>query len=326
MGRDPFKEHWTSYLGMCVGTYADKTIEVTRRRFRGLERIVRTKYEEGELSTQNPKHFTAEDSLIIYTELGEENPETKKARQPVTVSKYMNDLRNLCLSLDNCCVDVMHKRYPYTRKKIKHTRLECMDVETMEKIAQRTANIDDDDFTMLRSYAVAGTYLGAGTRTLKLQHIKVCNVHLDHDIPHIFLEVVKGGDTYGEDRYAPMIPMFYPVLKRYMVARQKYLDDHGLESDLLFFRLSDGVMLTDKSVRKVRSIANTGMGMDFSGMDCRRSYGQYWKDLSVPIEDISRYMGHASTKTTERYCARIRPMYALKELKAFLPKCTKAFL
>ena len=318
MGRNPFKESYIQYLLNCSEAYSERTLEISRRRFRIMDRLVHEEYERGTISTYNPKHLTANDCLQIYNVLRAKDPETQKERQFVTVDKYINDLNNLCKSLDNHCIATMHTRYPNTRKKQVHTRLGYLESDVMELVAETAAGVSDDDFSRLRAYSLVAVYFGAGPRTLEVQHAKAKNVNLEYAVPYIYLDVVKGGETYGESRETPIIQMFLPVIKRYLAAREKYLKEKDLHSEYLFFRLVDGTMLTDKSVRKIRTEVNKDLGISFSGRDCRRSFAQYLKDLGIPIEAISKCMGHSSTKTTERYYARIRSTDALDKMKRFL--------
>ncbi len=56
-------------------------------------------------------------------------------------------------------------------------------------------------------------------------------------------------------------------------------------------------------------------GVRFAMKDFRSTFAQVASDHGVSIEAVSRAMRHKSTKTTERYYARMRPERAFKELR-----------
>ncbi len=56
-------------------------------------------------------------------------------------------------------------------------------------------------------------------------------------------------------------------------------------------------------------------GVAFSLRILRSTFGQWAKDRGAGIESISRAMRHGSTKTTEKYYARVRVDDAFHELE-----------
>lgn len=61
------------------------------------------------------------------------------------------------------------------------------------------------------------------------------------------------------------------------------------------------------NVRRELGAAAKRAGIEhLSPHSLRRASGQWLTDLSVPLEVVSRFMGHASTRITERVYARIK--------------------
>ena len=233
----------------------------------------------------------------------------------IVYRKYLNDLNNLCRSFGNFSVETMYKRYPIA-KRSHRKRLPVLTQEQMEFIAEKGLAVPDSDRRMIRAYGVVGIYLGGGTRTIEVQHAKACNVFLTGEAtPYIYLDFVKGQDTYGEERPAALIPMFIPLVERYMALRETLLEEGDAESEHYVFCLDSFDMMSDKTIRLIRKIVEEDTGIRFDGRMCRRTYAQYWKDQGVPIEAVSRNLGHASTKTTETFYGRIRQMDAVDLMK-----------
>ena len=315
MGRNPFKEASQIYLENYTVNLSKGSLDVVRRRLKILDKMVRKLYNENKLSTTYPKKFTVDDIYAIYRLLVETPGSNGKKREIVTVRKYLNDLNNLCRSFGNFSVETMYKRYPIA-KRSHRKRLPVLTQEQMEFIAEKGLAVPDSDRRMIRAYGVVGIYLGGGTRTIEVQHAKACNVFLTGEAtPYIYLDFVKGQDTYGEERPAALIPMFIPLVERYMALRETLLEEGDAESEHYVFCLDSFDMMSDKTIRLIRKIVEEDTGIRFDGRMCRRTYAQYWKDQGVPIEAVSRNLGHASTKTTETFYGRIRQMDAVDLMK-----------
>ena len=109
--------------------------------------------------------------------------------------------------------------------------------------------------------------------------------------------------------------MFIPLIERYLKLRETLLEEGNAESPHYLFCLDNFEMLSDKTIRSIIQIVKADTGIEFDGRKCRRSYAQYWKDQRVPIEAVSRNLGHSSTRTTEIFYGRIRQMDAVELMK-----------
>lgn len=63
-------------------------------------------------------------------------------------------------------------------------------------------------------------------------------------------------------------------------------------------------LYSQQGFSKLRLIVQKETGIIFDGRATRRTYGQSGIDQGVPLDAISRMLGHSSTKTTEKYYCR----------------------
>ncbi len=126
---------------------------------------------------------------------------------------------------------------------------------------------------------------------------------------------VKGEDSYGVKRNVPIPKEIRHVVSEYLYHRDVYLVAHNSTSDALFFQLGEHSFLSSNSIRKIKQRVENAIGYSFELRDCRREFGQYYKDRGLPIEKVSWSMGHASTRTTELYYAGVSESEAIKDAR-----------
>lgn len=312
MTRDYYKEACEAYLKACEGIKAESTLTVSRRRLKRIGKELKMLHMLKLISTTNPRRLTTDDAYEIYVSLSNGPGLNGNTKTVDSVKKDMIDLNNVCRMQGNLCVDNMHYKYPQTLKKSNKSRLPILSNDDIIRILKGAQSVPDDNPSLIRAYGLVALYIAGGLRTLEMQHVKVKNIHLG-EYAYVFLDFVKGQESYGMDREAALIPEYVPIIERYLEWRQNYLDSKGMESELFVFGLESFEMLTDKTVRLIRRMVEDDLGIKFDGRKCRRTYGQTLKNRGVDIEAVSAQMGHHSTNTTERYYARIRSDAALSE-------------
>lgn len=312
MSRYPFRECVNEVMSKYRGNRAASTLEVMERRYNRMERDLNQLRAEGRISTTSPKYLTVDD-ISVYHEFLRTRLVNGGHVCNDSIKKDFIDLDKLCSYYGNRCIDDYKSRCPALSARKSSRRLPVLTTSDIDHVLSVAEGLSDGDFWGLRAFALFALYTGAGLRTVEAVNAKVSNISIDDRCSTIFLEVVKGIDTYGEPREVFIIPKFVPVIRRYLRVRQDYLDRCGASSDYVFFSHSDFRKLTDKTIRQIRNNAEKLCGMEFDGRMCRRSYGQYLKDRGVSIENVSVNMGHSSTKTTERYYARQRSERAILE-------------
>ena len=72
---------------------------------------------------------------------------------------------------------------------------------------------------------------------------------------------------------------------------------------------------SQQGLSRLRELVKADTGIDFDGRMCRRTYGQTSIDEGVPLDAVSRMLGHRTTKTSETYYARRTNEAAILEAK-----------
>jgi len=312
VSRYPFKECANEVIKAYTGVFADSTIEVMIRRYYRMSREFIQLFRKGKVSTTNPKKFKVSDIKAYY--------ELLKDRGVIqcTISHDLNEIQTLCKYYDNNVVESFRYRYPYARMGTRSKkRLPMKDFE-YESILSFGNDVNESDFKRLRAYALVILSICAGLRSIELQYAKTSNLHLEADIPYIYLEVVKGMNSYGEARKVPLIPEGIPVIERYIKCSRSLLLSNNINTKYLFYSIHNFDCLCSNSLRKIRSIVEDVVGFKFDCRKCRRTYAQYLKDAGVSIESVSVSMGHTTTKTTEGSYARMGENSALSEVSRVL--------
>lgn len=174
-----------------------------------------------------------------------------------------------------------------------------------------------------RMYAYIVLSLLTGARTEELRALTWDHVDLDGDPgahppvpPHmaVWRSVRAGGDTKTrKSRRTLALPKrCVDVLKRHQAAQRKEQGDFWLESGLVFASVT-GAPLDAANVRRDfrRAIANAeGVNpKEWTPRELRHSFVSLLSDNGVPLEEISRLIGHRSTMVTEIvYRKQIRPV------------------
>ena len=85
--------------------------------------------------------------------------------------------------------------------------------------------------------------------------------------------------------------------------------EKGVESHALFPAIQDikkggDGYFAPNSLTKLRARVTADSGVLFDLRACRRTFGQENVNQGVPIDAVSRMLGHATTMTTEKYYCR----------------------
>lgn len=305
MSKNPYRECVNIY--MREGTYrlADITKKLTYRRLLHSEEIFKELLEEEIISTISPRKFTERDIEEYYRVRVNSAGRNGGKITPKALKRDLSDLDNMCVFFDNDCVTQFLKRNKRLMQKEYRKRLPSLNTDELGTILDYADSVPDGDFIELRGIAMICLNIGAGLRTIELQNATVPNIRKDGDGYFIHLDVVKGQETYGEARTVFIIPDFVDVLERYLKAREGFLNEHGMSTDLVFFNSYKPEPLSDNAIRVIRRRISDHCGVRFDGRKCRRTYGQTLKNSGTDIEIISKNMGHATTSTTEKYYARV---------------------
>ena len=309
MTKYPFEEKANEFLAFRKGILSESSYKELDRRLRRINREMIMLKDKGEISTLSPAKMTADDikAYFLY----------RKSRK-VSASDIEHDFGTLDQLLsfnDNAAVRTCEQRNPGLKPKRDRTqRLDPLPEETYRRILAMSKEIDYGDFSQVRAYAMVLIYICTGARNKELRFCKVSDVNTADWIIHF--QHVKGEDTYGMPRNVPIPEPIRPIVSEYLFHRAVFLTAHGATSDALFFKLGgDFGHLSSNSIRGIKDRVAKAVGTTFELRDCRRMFGQHYKDNHMEMEKISRLMGHKSTRTTELYYCRVSEREAIDDAR-----------
>ena len=304
MSRYPFMEYATEFMKGMEGVYSDSTIPGLMRRYRRMSRDFIQLYESGEISTLSPKKFTADDvkAFLIMRK--------KKDLSFSEIRRDISALSNVCIYCGNNCVKECLLRYPKLKPSSRNNpRLETFTAEEYENITNAYTNAPKD-FRHIRAYTMVFISMYCGTRTKEIRYMNVQDVDTTEWIVEI--NHPKGEDSYGLSRIVPVPVAIQSLISTYLLLRSDFVKKMGIKSDALFPSSENrNGYLSDKTLRSIKKIVEDESGVRFDFRKCRRSFGQNYIDLNLELSSVSVLMGHATTKTTEKFYGRRRNMDAV---------------
>jgi len=255
---------------------------------------------QGKVSTVSPRLLTTKD--ISYL-LGHR----KNTVAIDTVLKDISALEGFLKFCDNNVIQKFRIEYPRFIPKRHQKRKPSLSYEHVLRIVTRANEIDVNDFYRMRSFAVVMFCLCGGLRNLELRNAKLSNLSSDKQGFKLWLEDVKGKDTYGEARWVPLLPLGKKFIEKYLISRELLLKELELESIAIIPSLVDGVpFASDKTLRKLKDHASRDIGLSFDLRILRRTYGQYLVDSEVRFEIVQVALGHNNPNTTFQNYAGVR--------------------
>jgi integrase len=177
--------------------------------------------------------------------------------------------------------------------------------------------------TDTRMHAYIALCLATGIRTeearaLRWEHINLGNPTADPPIPAsaaVWRSVRAHGDTKTErSRRTLALPHMAAdalrTLKQQQTADRHAADLQHIGQDLVFATRTGAPLDAANVRREFRAICTTaGIGTGWTPRELRHSFVSLMSTSGVPIEEIARLAGHASTRTTEVvYRRELRPV------------------
>jgi site-specific recombinase XerD len=288
-----------AFLADYRGVYADTTYtEITRRLKRINDEITRLGL-PADYSEITPEQIR---TYAVYIR-------SKKISQK-SLAYDLSTLGKICVYYGNDCVDRAKAKYPLIFHVPPRSKLPPMArAETSELIAKISAI--KAPFKSVRAGAVTMLVLGAGLRTIEARYCEITKLNIQKWT--ILLQRVKGSGTYGQSREIPILPEVRPYLL-YFLSLRAHQPPTVAESRYIFASPIDGLPLSTNTLRRDKDRLIKRIGIDYDYRKLRRTYGQILVDSGADIQAVSMVMGHASTRTTEAYYARLRADYALADI------------
>lgn len=305
MGRYPFVAYAQRYVEENKAYFAETTMTECDRKLRYLGRIFMTLRQQNRTDTDNPTKMGEKEIREFLWWMRKEANEGQ-GLDPLTQESYLKNLGRLLIWCGNPILEQMKQRnlIPYGHIKKEIRQLSEQDVWQIVKAAH---NISGWRGQIARFLMVLYPYTGLRPSELRRQSIK----HVDRRSWTITVTHPKGEGKYGTKRTIPIAPQARPHLMSFLEARRRYLLENGVKEadcDLLIPRIEDGKVLlySSNAFEKLKRDVEALAGVKFRLKDFRPTFAQMLKDRDVPIEAVSKLMGHCTTLTTERYYARIK--------------------
>lgn len=288
-----------AYLADYRGVYAETThTEITRRLRRINDEITRLGL-PADYSAITPEQIRTYAVFI----------RSKKISQKA-LAYDLSTLGKICVYYGNDCVDRAKAKYPLIFHVPPRSKLPPMARgETSELIAKISAI--KAPYKSVRAGAVTMLVLGAGLRTIEARYCEITKLNIQKWT--LILQRVKGSGTYGQSREIPILPEVRPYLL-YFLSLRAHQPPTVAESRYIFASPIDGLPLSTNTLRRDKDRLIKRIGIDYDYRKLRRTYGQILVDSGADIQAVSMVMGHASTRTTEAYYARLRADYALADI------------
>jgi len=299
--KHPFAYYINQYIEELDGLYAPITVAARRKRLIQFKNIFYEFYEEKKVSTISPRLLTVADILVFF----------KYRKERVSKETLQDDIAFLGGLLEFCnngAVVEFKKKYRKFLPKTHHSPLPPLTNEEYNIILNHANSVPSDDWFRMRNYAVVLFSLCGGMRPLEIRNATIDNVLIEKGRMKVWLNVVKGMDTYGEQRWSYIHPSAFPFLSRYIEGRKQYLNVSKLERIGLIPNIGDErEFISEKTLIKLKNYVCEDVGFDFDIRKCRRTYAQRCVDEGIQPSDLQILMGHNDPKTTYDNYARKRP-------------------
>ena len=311
MGRFPFLMAVNEYMASMKGVLAASTWKELERRYKRMHEDLQRLHGIGKVSSLHPNKINEQDVLAYLSCL------RARGLKDESVNHNMITLCSLLRFSGNTAVDRARMKFPQHFPKYNRQRLDPISDNGRELIIKAANEVPNDDWYRMLGYAIAIAGICSGLRPGELRKVKVHEIDLNKGIMHA--EEVKGKGRYGEPRDVALHPDGIPFLRRYLRVRAIEITKKCPTTEALFPTIckadGDGGMYSQQGFSRLRLIVQHETGVTFDGRAMRRTYGQTGIDQGVPIDAMSRMLGHSSTKTTEKYYCRKSNEAAIAEAR-----------
>jgi len=304
LGRYPFLAAARKYLEMRRGVIGEDTWREEERKLVYLNGVFEGMKDRGDISSTDPHVISRGDIQQFLIWMGE------KQLEGATQAKYLRYVNKVLLMVRNTTIEDMKLLERGNMPRAMKKEITHLEPEVVAKIQKAAAAVEG-------WHGVVGQFLmwlypntGIRPGELRRAHLE----DLDVKKWRFYVRHPKGEKKYGVKRTVPILPPARAVVARYLMERDKYLDENGVGAHAALIpnlRGKDG-FYSPKTLRMIKGKVQRLVGVNFKLKDFRPTWAQSCKDRDIDIEAVSKMMGHASTATTERYYARIQDEKAFK--------------
>lgn len=229
---------------------------------------------------------------------------------------YLRDTKNHAPATVNRRLQSLRKFYGLAVAKGWVSENPAEEVSLMgETVSERSRFLDTADVERLltavkkgrprwvaRDWAVFQVFLGAGLKLGEMIQLRLGDVHLDTNSPHLVIPGTSGGST----REIPLEADVRDALHAYLAKRRA-----AAGVDHLFVN-RDGRALSTRSVQRLLHHYASAAGIDgLTSQALRYQYAKMVYQRTGDLEAVARRLGHRHLATTIRY---LRPVLSNQEV------------
>ncbi|MDG6219969.1 MAG: site-specific integrase [Candidatus Thermoplasmatota archaeon] len=291
--------------------WAETTYKERERKYRYLMGVFDQLRDEGNEHMFSTKKFGEPEVFAFETWM------IKQGLDPRTKKKYRAMVNDLLIWNGNYAYDQLLQRGDIVNtvpdKEIK--TISNQDFQKLLKHGKQDRNTWDGQL----GYFMVAMY---GYCALRNKELRLANLE-DIDTKNWVYTVrhPKGEGKYGKQRSIPIVQPLRPIVQEYLVQRKAHLLRHGIEDAkplIPSITKKNGILevsfYSDNKLRTIARNMSATSGVQFQIKTLRASCAQILKDQGLPIETISKFLGHSNTKTTEKFYARIRDEQMFKDI------------
>ncbi len=307
-GRFPLLTAARKYLRRRVGILAESTIEEQERKFRYLDSVFRELKSDHKVLTADPKRMSREDIQAFLVWMNE------KDLDPGYRSKLIGLLDKVTTFTGNPVVQQMRaegERLPTALPKDLKS-LDETEVSRLISAAERLNGWTGEVARMLATFLPATGLRPSELRLADLGDIDVKGWTFRVRHP-------KGENRYAKRREVIILPQAREATLHFLRSRMKYLHAHGLEDAVPLIPCvlnGQAKHYSSNWFRVVKAKIEKEAGLEFKLKDFRPTFTQMCLDRDPTLlSDVSKQLGHSTTRTTEKHYGRIRDRAAFLRLE-----------
>ena len=170
------------------------------------------------------------------------------------------------------------------------------DIQSMYRVCGQVSE-SHAELLGIRDRAIIGIFYGCGLRRSEGEALNVTDILVKEK-----LVVVSKGKNYRQ-RYVPMTEKVKEDLVEYIqVARKKILGFKGTRHDALFLSMQVNRLCGNQLISRIQLLAKTAGVQKSVGLHMlRHSIATHLLQAGMSLEEISRFLGHASLESTQIY-------------------------
>lgn len=297
LGRYPFTSGIKYYIARKGASLASSTLAESEKKLRKMGREFEELKRNNLVRTTDPRHIgRAEiDAYLIMLK--------KKGLQSNTRSRYVQILNGYLMMFGNNIINEMKAQDGRILPPKTDPQIVALSLEELQAIFDAGDSVEGHRGTIIRGVMALAFSTGIRPKEFILAEYR----DLDVRGKRFFVRHPKGEESWGSQQWVPIIRGdMIPRLERFLIERERMIEEYGVSSKYLFFNPRTGEPYTLNTIRTMKKGVEKGSGVRFSLKDFRSSLASQtiMGDLSR-LKPVSLQLRHANLATTERYYARI---------------------